>query len=453
LTQAPEAHGILRNGRKLNNNVPNINNRDKGQAVIVLIMFLLLVALSLTSRATGPVRTDAELARDLYSSKQAGALSDAGIEDVTYRIKKAFLYDAIEYVRLGLLTSTTTVVTATGGSSKTVTALGDVDSRIRQKGVTLIKGDRVEFNYGVQTGEGGFALANTASVLGNIYANGPVTGAGNTVTGTVVSAGPSGLISGIYATQSLYAHTIQNSSTGGSAYYQIGSGINLIGGGGALYPDSPDRATSSMPISDAQIAEWEADAVAGGTISGPCPYKIITGVTIGPIKINCDLELSNSAVVTIAGPVWVNGNISFKNSAGVKLASALGSNSTAFIADKLTNRITASLITILNSTTFTDSGTAGSFLFLISGNTAQGMGPNGAVTAIDLANTASGPVVLYSNHGMITLGNSSQLKSITGYLVSMKNSAQLIYDEGLESALFDTGPGGSWDVDVWKETQ
>lgn len=38
-------------------------------------------------------------------------------------------------------------------------------------------------------------------------------------------------------------------------------------------------------------------------------------------------------------------------------------------------------------------------------------------------------------------------------VIAMKNSAELTYDDGLESTLFDTGPGGSWNINSWREVQ
>ena len=422
---------------------------NAGQAVLLLVAVVLLIALTLSGRATRPVHSDGKLARDTLWSKQASALADAGIEDVTYRIKRAKHYDPIEYVPVDSFLATTTVNTSADGTIKTVSGLGMAGDNVRQKSAGLAKGDQVDFNYAVQAGNGGFIMANTSSVRGNLYANGPVIGSNSTVIyGNVVSAGGGGLIDGAHATGTAYAHTIQNATIGKDAYYQIKINTTV---GGISYPGSADKPSAPFALSDAQIGQWEVDAQAGGTYGGVCPYKITSSVTIGPMKIPCDLEISNNATVTFAGMVWVVGNISFKNSNSINLDSGLGAKSIAIIADNPTNRSTGSTISVDNSTTFVGSGTKGSFFFLISGNTSSESG--GGITAINLSNSATGPVVLYSNHGKVSLGNNSQLKSVTGHLISISNSAELTYDDGLESALFDTGPGGSWNVTDWKETQ
>src|SRR3989344_2148337 len=107
---------------------------------------------------------------------------------------------------------------------------------------------------------------------GIVFSSGPIMGHNsNIVRGDVISAGPSGLADGIHATSSVYAHTISNSNIDKDAYYTTISGTNV---GGVSYPGSPDQATSSLPISDAKIDEWKAEALAGGTYSSPCPYTI-----------------------------------------------------------------------------------------------------------------------------------------------------------------------------------
>ena len=140
----------------------------------------------------------------------------------------------------------------------------------------------VSFSFGVQAGNGGVFLENSSSVRGNVYSNGPVTGQNNNIVrGTIVSAGPVGLIDGAYATSSGYAHTIQDSTLDGNAYFQTISNTTV---GGTQYPGSADQPTTTLPISDELVEEWKAAALLGGTHTTPCPYVISTSVTLGPRK-------------------------------------------------------------------------------------------------------------------------------------------------------------------------
>ncbi len=75
----------------------------------------------------------------------------------------------------------------------------------------------------------------------------------------------------------------------------------------------------------------------------------------------------------------------------------------------------------------------------------------GSTIAIDLQQSASGAILLYANHGKISIAQSSQLKEVTGYSILLQNSSQLNYESGAASELFNTGPGGSYNIYDWKE--
>lgn len=265
--------------------------------------------------------------------------------------------------------------------------------------------------------------------------------------GDVVSAGPSGSINLIHATSSLYAKTITNSLADRDAFYQSISNTTVLG---SSYPGSANQATSSLPISDETIAQWEVDAAAGGTISTPCPYRITSTVTLGPVKINCDLEISNNAVINLAGMVWVNGDVTLANSSAVNVSPTISGRTPAIIADKTTNRSTSSKIEITNSTAFNGYGT-NSYIMLISMNNSAENG--GSEKAIDVANSVTGKLLVYAPHGEIIIQNSSVLKEATAWRLRLKNSATVIYETGLANLIFTSGPSGGYQIQSWQEGQ
>jgi hypothetical protein len=83
-------------------------------------------------------------------------------------------------------------------------------------------------------------------------------------------------------------------------------------------------------------------------------------------------------------------------------------------------------------------------------NSAENGGGN---TAIDVSNSATGNLLIYAPHGKITLSNGVQLREVTGYKLSLNNSAQVIYSIGLAQPLFTSGPSGSWKIKRWRETR
>ena len=290
--------------------------------------------------------------------------------------------------------------------------------------------------------------ANNASSAFQAY--GAMGSGGNTITGTVVSAGSTGSVTRINAAGtagSMYAKTITDSVVTKDAYYQTITGSSV---GGVSYPGSANQATSSMPISEATIDQWETDAAAGGVLTTPCPYKITSTVTLGPVKINCDLELSNNGILNLSGMVWVKGNVFIKNSATINISPSISGRTAAVIADNPTNRTSSSKVELTNTSTFLGSGN-NSYVMVVSRNKSASLG--GGEFAIKVGNSISGKLLVYAPSGMIEIENSASLKEATGWKLRLKNSASVTYESGLANLLFTSGPSGGYQIDSWQEVQ
>ena len=371
-------------------------------------------------------------------------MAESGLEDLSYRLIKGKNYNTAEVLSLDGFFATTTIADISG--AKEITATGTASKMVRKSKIKLKNNNGVSFHYGVQVGEGGIIMENNSQVLGNVFSSGPIAGENsNLVKGDIISAGPAGTINGVHATGTVYAHYISNSDIDKDAYYTTISNTTVDG---IKYPGSPDQATSSLAITDAMIEDWKT-AAAVSVISSPCPYKINSNATIGPVKINCDLEISGSPTVTIAGPVWVNGNIEIENSPTVKLSSSLGANSVAVIADNPANRTTSSKIELENSAQFQNSGTEGSYILFVSQNNSAQVG--GSEKAITAENSMSGEVLVYAGHGEVHLKNSISLREVSAYKIRLSNSAQVIYKAGLANLLFTSGPSGGYSIESWRE--
>lgn len=417
---------------------------NRGAAIITVVMFFVVITTAIAIGLSSPVVREYVTARDFEKSKGAYYLSEAGHEDALYRIKTARPIGAEEVLILDGNTATTTI-TNISSTQKSVSSIGDIARNTRHVKSTLTTSSGASFSFGVQTGNGGIYLENTSSVTGNVYSNGLVDGTGSSVvSGTVVSAGPTGRVEGIHSGGSMYAHTIENSVVGGDAYYQAKTGTTVTG---TSYPGSSDQEASTFPISDAQIAQWEADAQAGGTYSSPCTINSET--TWSARKVTCS-ELEISDTLTLTGMVWVTGNVQIKNPRGkVVLHSSLGEQSAGIIADNPSNRTTSSKIVLSQSATFEGSGTPGSYVFLISQNNSAELG--GDEKAITIGQTASGDILLYAAHGEVLIAQASALKEVTAHKVRLQNSANVTYTSGLANVLFVGSPSGAWLVNDWKE--
>lgn len=420
---------------------------QKGAALLIAVLFFLIISTTIVVGSSSPVIADKKAAQNLIKSKASYFVSEAGVEDVSYRIIKSKDYDNTEILTLDGYTASTAVVDNAG--VKEVTTTGNASNLIRKTKTNLIAGDGVSFHYGVQVGAGGLVMANSSRVDGNVFSNGQINGSNsNIVNGDVISAGSSGLITGIHTSGSAYAHSITSSAVGADAYYQTISGTTV---GGISHPNSSDQSVADMPIPDTQIEEWKSEAVAGGTHTSPCPYSISGTVSIGPKKINCDLYIDGSDVLTLNGNVWVSGSIYISNTADVKINPSLGDKTIVMIADKATNRTSSSQIYLSNSVEFFGTGSDKSYVLLVSQNNSAETG--GGNSAINVANSATGKVLLYAPHGMIYLSNSISIKEASAYKIQLANSANVLYETGLANLLFTSGPSGGYSIDSWKETE
>lgn len=424
----------------------------QGNILLLALIFAGIFA-TVSTAMVGHITSYDRLERTTVAATQALAIAEGALDEASYQLNQNPSYGGQVNTPLGPGVFMITVATI-DSSTKRITATGYVPSNLNPvatKTVSATIGINdavVSFHYGIQSGNGGFFMENSSKVIGNVFSGGSVIGTSqNDIYGDVISSGASGLVYGIHATSSVYAHTIGNAGAqtiiDKNAYYATTKTNTTVTG--ISYPNSPDQATTSLPISDAQISEWETTAAAGGTLvctSGL--YTISSGsVDIGPVKIPCDLSVSGSSVVTIHGHIWVTGNITVQNSSVVKMAASLGANNVAIIADNPSNRLTSSEISVQNTAAFQNSGTPGSFVFLISQNNSAEKG--GEEAAFSLSNSASA-LVAYAAHGLIPLKNTVSLKEVTAYKIHLENSANVTYDTGLPSAVFESGPGGSWSL-------
>ena len=242
------------------------------------------------------------------------------------------------------------------------------------------------------------------------------------------------------------ANTINDSDIGVDAYYQTISNTTV---GGSSYPGSTDPPLLSMPISDANIASWVADAEAGGTISGD--HSVAVDESLGPVKITGNLLFPvNNKTLTITGTVYVEGDIDIDNGSTIICDSAYGDNSCIVFSD--------GWIHISNNGQFAGSGDPNSYIMLLSTLDCDGSSSappcddadhNGA---IDIHNQADGAII-YANNGLINLHNGVNVTEVTAYKLRLDNTATVTYEQGLANADFSSGPGGSWELSDWEEVE
>ena len=239
-------------------------------------------------------------------------------------------------------------------------------------------------------------------------------------------------ISDVTVQGNAWAQSLFDCTIGGNASYQTTSTCNVTG---TSYPATTPATPTPLPISDAQITEWETIAESGGTIQGP--YSPSGSVILGPKKINGDLNITNGASLTLTGPLWVNGDVTFSNNASLSVSANTGNSGAIIIADATENTAIKGEVEISNNVIISGNGSANSFPMIISTNTGS--------EAIELSNNADS-VILYSPYGSIEVNNNAGANQITAKHLEMNNNTTVTYVNGLQDASFSNGPGGSWTV-------
>ncbi|MDP1689994.1 MAG: hypothetical protein Q8L52_02210 [bacterium] len=239
-------------------------------------------------------------------------------------------------------------------------------------------------------------------------------------------------LSGVTVNGNAWAASLSGCTIGGNASYQTTSNCSV---GGTQYPATPPATPAPLPINDAQIAEWETAAVAGGTIAGP--YAPSGAVTLGPKKIDGDLSITNGASLTLTGPVWVNGNVTFSNNATLAVSPSTGVGGAVIIADATNNTATKGVVNLSNNVTIRGNGNPNSFPMIVTTKTGS--------NAIELSNNATS-VILYAPYGNVEIENGASAKQVTAYKLELGNNSSISYVTGLQNTSFSNGSGGSWGV-------
>lgn len=428
--------------------------------MMIFIIFFMFASVSVVYVISRSIYNDLATHRIFVDAKIAYMTALAANEDIAYRFVSSQTPDMLEVMTLNGVVATTTIDLDGASDIYTVTSVADSNEAVRSSEIELAIGSGASFNFGVQTGNGGFEMSNGSSVRGNVFSNGSIrkVGGGNaTVYGDVISAGPTGLIDDITATGSAWANTISDSSIIGTVYYE---NISNTSYGAAVYTTN-EQPLATMPIGDDKIDDWKQDIVDNGTVIASTDpecasgtYTRDTNITLGFVKIECNFILKkqgSGTTLTLTGPIWVTGNIDFQSGPTVSIDSSVGARSVQIIADNESDRLTSSKVTVGQGTQFSGSGSPKSYVLLISQNNDEENGGTG--NAINIAQSSAGDLLAYASHGRINMGNSISLKEVTGYKIILGNSAEIIYESGLVNLLFTSGPGGGFTISSWQEVE
>lgn len=171
----------------------NINN-EKGQILVFALGVLVLIIIT-TILLISSAFTYSASSKYSIESLQATHLAEAGIDRAVAALNKtAGAYNGESETPLGGGSYSVTV-TSIDASNKIIESTGYIPNKANPKSkrtirIQISKGDGISFNYGVQVGDGGLELRNTAVVNGSVYSNGNILMEnGSRIYGTVFVAG------------------------------------------------------------------------------------------------------------------------------------------------------------------------------------------------------------------------------------------------------------------------
>ncbi len=393
------------------------NQNNSGQAALTAVLFFLFISVAATGGLASFAASELKSADTLVKSKQTRSYAEGSSEDAAFRViagknvPSQFSYSEGELSA----TTTATLIYDEDGELESIDILTDgAQANIKRKiNVLMEKVYIASFLFGGLVGAGGIDMQNTSSIIGNVHTNGSITGQNSPAIEGNVSA--SGTISD--------PPSVSGTKTEGAPFQE-------------------------MPLPESVLDGWEQNAEDGGVYSGACPYKPANGTMLGPIKIPCDVEINGTKIVTLTGKLWISGNLDIKNSAQLRLAPSYGSRSEVVVAHKISDENNGGTIAVQNSAQLLGSGSAGSYIMMVSRNKSAELG--GDETAIDVKNSSSASIY-YAPHGKVVVQNASQdvhVKTVTAYRLELKNSASVEYEEALAEVKI---PTEKWGIGSWQE--
>ena len=410
--------------------------------MMIAVIFFILASTLLVLGLAAPAAREYRIGTDAVASRKSFSAGESGVEDAYYRIKNSIPLGTSTFLRAGTAAAITTI-TSVGGGADEIVGAGTVGGSHRSTSLKVSIGTGIPFQYGAEADDGGLSLLDTATIHGAVHSNGGISGEdGTAITGAAISAdtslGVTTTITGVDATHLIHigtggtddatAHTIDYANVTGTLHCTSSTGSS-----GSCVPH-PDPAYTALPISSTNITDWKTDAASGGTISGS--YSVSTsGVTLGPKKITGDLTIPAGANLTLSGALWVTGDLVISGSGSINLSSSFGANSGVIIVD--------GTITVGNSGLITGSGTAGSYVMLLSSS------PTAA--AIDYL--GSGAAILYAPSGTVTVSGTGSAVLAAGNSISLRDTASILYDPALISTVIVTGSSNPPGILSWKQTR
>ncbi len=411
-------------------------NHQKGFIALLVAVLILVAMVTISVSMANLIIGQHKISANIIKSSQAYFTAEAGIEDALLRLKKNMQWtNPLPLTIAGGFASTT--ISDIIGGARVIMAEGNMMERIRKVSVVYqVSTQGTSFYYGAQVGDGGLTMGSGSEIKGNVFSNGNAVGLG-TITDTAVVARNGNKIDSLTIGKDAHVHICRDSTIGEKLTYVSGGSIQgctaaeiVDGGPNEIQP-------RDFPITQDMINDWQKEATLS-IISGDLTIEDDT--SLGPVKIDGNLLIKN-ATLTITGTIWITGTFDSGTNVEVRLdENSYGDLSGILMAD--------GNVQIRNNVLLRGTSSPSSYLLVIS-NSSSLLEDD---AAIDVKNNALGSI-LFAPNGLMVIHNNVELIEATAYQLLLQNNAVITYEIGLENLEFTSGPGGSWEVTSWKETE
>lgn len=426
-------------------------------AIILMLPFLILIAALYTELTVSSL----QLARQDQMQTHAQIAADAGIDQAMQEINQDENWSGtgseveVQSLTNNVRTTYEVTVVDNGESEKIVTSTGrsyqgsnstpvsDVSLEVRLRSVT-------SGEYSVVSGVGGLEMNNSAKILGgDVFINGKISLTNSAQIGLstspvnlevahqscpsppdasypdLCSPGENGEPITLSNSAHIYGNVQANNQLDGSDMSNPGLTAST---GVTPQPLPPhDRAAQVAEINAADAAN-SPDAISGS--SAGCS----SGNKTWPanLKINGNVRIRNSCVVTVEGNIWITGNLEVTNSARMIVSNSLGSTRPVIMVDGDEASFSNSSVLQSNSSdtgfmiiTYKSDAPCSPDCTDVTGTSLYNSQND---TTISLSNSASGPnTIFYARWTKVDVGNSGQLGALIGQTVKLSNSGTITF--------------------------
>ncbi len=378
---------------------------------LVTVLFVMIILLAVGTLFISIVSFTIRTTKNFKNSTKAFYLAESGIEKAIWELNQtqsAYTGETDTALDGGKFTTQVEtdpadpnkrIITSTGFYPEDVAFPAKRQIRIYASAES--SEESIAFHYAIQIGDLGLLMYSNSEVNGNTYSNGDITGYSNT-------------------------------QINGDAY-----AVGTISSPKPVISGERVEGTDPQPLPTVDIEFWKEQAnVNEDPIIGD--YEINSGShTLGPRKIEGNLSINSSAILTVTGPLHVTGNFEMNSNGEMHLDESFGSQGTVVVVDG-TVRIDS------NAQIYPTSADPKGYILVATTDT--------SMAAVELNSNSAGGI-FYALDGGIQINSNGHAVSVVGKKLILNSNAVLDYDIGLASSIFTSGPGGAWveEPETWDE--